>query len=70
VPFCPAILEEPHRRAGEVCGRRYMAGEGCENHRPKKVLPSKPAGKTAAARQRRRNLAKRAAGLPDGWGLE
>jgi hypothetical protein len=31
---------------------------------------SKPAGNTAPARQRARRLAKRAAGLPDGWGLE
>jgi hypothetical protein len=67
---CPAILESPHRRAGEVCGRRYLAGDACEQHRPEPPRVSKPAGNTAPARQRARRLAKRAAGLPDGWGLE
>jgi hypothetical protein len=65
--LCPAILKPPHPRAGKPCGRRYMTGEGCENHRPPKPeVHTKPRGDTLE-RQQRRRIAKRAAGIPAGW---
>ncbi len=67
---CDATLDEGHRRAGEVCGRRCMAPHTrCEMHRPKHPGGhTKPSDKererfTEWQRNRRRSLA----GLPPGW---
>ena len=64
---CAHVLTEG-RRAGEVCGRRYLAGGACERHRPKRTYSGGPRTAEEQRVDRERKARLRATiGVPAGW---
>ncbi len=67
---CPFVLTSGPR-AGQVCGRRYLAGDGCEKHREVKPrqLRKQPTAEYKARKRReyRERDNRSGVGVPASW---